>query len=165
VGVEVAQTPKKKRKKKPKDFPTQPRTAYNFFFRHRRAMLLGEDLPAEEDAASSEAFASSSPQCQTRRRRRNNPHRRISFADMGTLIGKEWNVVGSEERAIYQEQADRDKKRYFLEKQRYLQAQINNVGAEQEAQQGEPTLDEDNDDRKRAADEGRNCKERKGEED
>jgi hypothetical protein len=84
---------------------------------------------------------------------------------MGTLIGKARSLLGSEERAIYREQADRDKKRYFLEKQRYLEAQINNVGAEQEAQEGEPTLDEDNDERKRAADEGRNCKERKGKED
>jgi hypothetical protein len=159
--TDLPQKPKKTRKKKAKDFPKQPLTAYNFYFRHQRAKLLGEDLPAEEDAPSSEASASQHRA--KRRRSRQEPHRRISFADMGILIGKQWKALGDEDKTIYQAQAGRDQARYAAEKLRYLQTQNEKSGGDTDVKEGEgegeaPPVD---DDRKRPADERKDSNKRK----
>jgi hypothetical protein len=157
--ADLPRKPKRTRKKKGKGHPKQPLTAYNYFFQHQRAKLLEKELPA---AAEQEPTAS---QRNSRHGRpRSKPHGRISFAELGTLIGKQWNDLGDEDKAIYQTKADRDKQRYFLEKQRYLEANTaRSDGVEAEGET--PSSDEDNTNRKRAADGDRDPKKRKKGED
>jgi hypothetical protein len=110
--------------------PSLSRSTYNVFFKHQRVkLLLGEDLPTQGDASETSAAA----QWDVNRRRQNpKPHRRISFSQLGTLIGKQWSELSDEDKVVYKVEADRDKERYMAEKQRYLQAPTNKSAEEED---------------------------------
>jgi hypothetical protein len=98
-----------KRRKRDPYLPKQPLSAYNFFFKHERARMLGEDLPCIDGQSSS----STQP---PKKRSRCKPHRKVSFENMAKQIGKKWKELDTgTSRAIYQALADTDRGRYDME--------------------------------------------------
>jgi hypothetical protein len=98
-----------KRRTRDPNHPKQPLSAYNFFFKHERARMLGEDLPCIDGESSS----SIQP---PKKRSRITPHRKVTFENMAKQIGKKWKELDTgTSRAIYQALADTDRDRYDME--------------------------------------------------
>lgn len=103
--AEKLQEKKKRRKKKwkkPKDKPTRPLSAYNFFFQSQRSEMLGADAPSKELETLKKRV-----HCKT--------HGKIGFAEMARAIGAKWKALAPEERKVYEDQARKEKERYILE--------------------------------------------------
>lgn len=77
-------------RKKPKDAPRRPLSAYNYFFKDERVRIITEDLPGT-----------------------------IGFHNMTKTIGTRWKALSEEERASYKERASVDKVRYRNEMDEY----------------------------------------------
>ncbi|KAL3927145.1 MAG: hypothetical protein SGBAC_013200, partial [Bacillariaceae sp.] len=80
----------KKTRKKPKDRPKRPLSAYNIFFKEERARIL------EEVAAS----------------KGEDPQGKIGFQNLAKLIGKRWQELPANEMIYYKEKANTDMVRY-----------------------------------------------------
>jgi len=76
-----------RRKKKPKGMPKRPLSSYNWFFRHERKRTSEE-------------------------KEKNGGESKLSFEDMGKLVGKRWKSLSDEERKCYEEMAEQDTIRY-----------------------------------------------------
>jgi hypothetical protein len=95
-------TRRTKKWKRPKDKPSRPLSAYNFFFQSERALLLGADAPSDE-----EEMIKKRVHCKT--------HGKIGFADMARMIGGRWKALESKKRIVFEDQAKRAKDRYAAE--------------------------------------------------
>ena len=83
---------------------TRPMSAYNLFFKQERAKIVG----------TYETFGRTSEQ--EKKKRRKYPHNKISFAELGRIIGRRWKRLSKEERAVYEADAEADKKQFEAEK-------------------------------------------------
>ena len=94
---------KKKRRtkkwKRPKDKPTRPLSAYNFFFQSERALMLGTDAPSDEEEAIKKRV-----HCKT--------HGKIGFAEMARMIGGKWKALEHEKKKVFEQQAKKEKDCY-----------------------------------------------------
>lgn len=82
--------------------PKRPLSAYNLFFRHERAHILG--IPLEDQPHNK--FVSA------KKRRHVRVHGKISFSDLGKLIGQRWKNLESEQAQYYKDLAANEKKDY-----------------------------------------------------
>mmetsp|Transcript_5746 Transcript_5746/g.9066 ORF Transcript_5746/g.9066 Transcript_5746/m.9066 type:complete len:616 (+) Transcript_5746:71-1918(+) len=122
----------KKSRKKPKDRPKRPLSAYNIFFKEERNRIL-ESLPvnaAKEDdntnSNTSDGEQTSDPEnapVKRRRRKRKGPapHGKIGFESLAKLIGKRWQELEPDKMAIYKGKAEEDMQRYKKEMVLYKQ--------------------------------------------
>ena len=112
--VDDANAEKKKRRKKkwkkPKDKPNRPLSAYNLFFRHQRAVMLGPDAPTREEEKLKKRV-----HCKT--------HGKIGFAEMAKEIGSRWKTLDPDTKRFYEMQAQKEKQRYSAELAAWKQAQ------------------------------------------
>ena len=112
--VDDSTTEKKKRRKKkwkkPKDKPNRPLSAYNLFFRHQRAVMLGPDAPTREEEKLKKRV-----HCKT--------HGKIGFAEMAKEIGGRWKSLDPDTKRFYEMQAQKEKQRYAAELAAWKQAQ------------------------------------------
>lgn len=108
---DVSESPEKKKKrgrgrpkgsKLGKDFPKKNLTAYNLFFRDERQRLLAS-IEACSDESTSTAY---------KRKGRPDPHRKISFSELGKIIGQKWKNIPADTRAKYDEMALEEKRIY-----------------------------------------------------
>lgn len=86
--------------KKPRDMPTRPLSAYNFFFREQRAKILEE---REEEARATGV----------------QPDKSDLFAILGKTIAARWKTLDDEQRKKYKEMAADDMKRYRADMDQY----------------------------------------------
>uniref|UniRef100_A0A7S3LF74 HMG box domain-containing protein n=1 Tax=Amphora coffeiformis TaxID=265554 RepID=A0A7S3LF74_9STRA len=91
---------KARQSKKPRDMPTRPLSAYNFFFREQRAKILEE---REEEAT----------------RTGQAPDKSDLFAILGKTIAARWKAQDEDQRAKYKKMAQDDMKRYRVEMDQY----------------------------------------------
>jgi hypothetical protein len=101
--------------------PKRPLSAYNIFFSKERKILLGEDL------ASAHAITDQS------RRKHRKTHGKIGFAEMAKLVGQRWKKLDTTTKQGFEEQATREKARYFEHLEIWKKAQ------EEEDRTEEPT--------------------------
>lgn len=86
--------------KKPRDMPTRPLSAYNFFFREQRGKILEE---REAEAAAKGVM----------------PDKSDLFAILGKTIAARWKSQSDEQRAKYKKLAQEDMKRYRADMDTY----------------------------------------------
>jgi hypothetical protein len=104
VALKMGEKKKRRKKKwkKPKDKPSRPLSAYNLFFQHERAIMLGKDAPTDADEEMKKRV-----HCKT--------HGKIGFADMARSIGSKWKSMDAEAKKMYETQASAEKMRYTEE--------------------------------------------------
>jgi HMG (high mobility group) box len=109
---------KRPTKKKPKDKPKRPLSAYNFFFKEEREkilrVVLAEDITKVENDPDSEDYLSDDMLVRLRK-----PGGKVSFEEMGKLIGQRWKKIEPDRLAKYSELASEDTERYKKEMQTY----------------------------------------------
>jgi hypothetical protein len=109
----------KKSRKKPKDRPKRPLSAYNIFFKEERNRIL-ESLPVQPPKTedSVESFVDGEGGQKKRRKRKRKgpaPHGKIGFESLAKLIGKRWQELDEAEMSIYKGKAEEDMQRYKRE--------------------------------------------------
>jgi len=125
--VKASDSPKKEKissavkrptKKKPKDKPKRPLSAYNFFFKEEREkilkVVLAEDPskiqtnPEADDYLDEAAIG-----------RLKKEGGKVSFEEMGKIIGQRWKNIDPDRLSTYSEMASEDTERYKTEMQAY----------------------------------------------
>jgi hypothetical protein len=92
----------KKNRKKPKDRPKRPLSAYNVFFKEERARILEE--------------VEQSPM----------PNGKIGFQNLAKMIGKRWHELDPDSMKSYKKKAETDMVRYKQEMFAYAATQQQN---------------------------------------
>jgi hypothetical protein len=113
-----------RRNKKPLDMPKRPLSAYNFFFREQREVILDERDREEEAAEASGINASSATG-------------RSLFESMGKDIASRWKTLSEQGHEKYTKLAEEDTDRYKTEMADYSNTQkaILRLAIEKESQQ------------------------------
>jgi hypothetical protein len=116
--AKMATAIKRPTKKKPKDKPKRPLSAYNFFFKEEREKILKvvqaedpekcENDPKGEDFLDEEALG-----------RLRKEGGKVSFEEMGKLIGYRWKNINPDRLSRFAELAAEDTERYKKEMQAY----------------------------------------------
>jgi len=114
----VSSAVKRPTKKKPKDKPKRPLSAYNFFFKEEREkilkVVLAEDPskiqtnPEADDYLDEAAIG-----------RLKKEGGKVSFEEMGKIIGQRWKNIDPDRLSTYSEMASEDTERYKNEMQAY----------------------------------------------
>ncbi|CAJ1969110.1 unnamed protein product [Cylindrotheca closterium] len=114
----VSSATKRPTKKKPKDKPKRPLSAYNFFFKEEREkilkVVLAEDPsklqsnPEDVDYLDEAAIG-----------RLKKEGGKVSFEEMGKIIGMRWKNIDPDRLSTYSEMASEDTERYKTEMQAY----------------------------------------------
>jgi hypothetical protein len=133
-GEKSADWPKKEtrgRKKRARDMPKRPLSAYNLFFKQERQRILKSqpvgmkespvagigakaDVIAapsvqtavnEDQSGSAYSVDNSASDSAPKRKNRAIPHRRIGFESLAKVIGKRWKSLSEPENALYQAEA------------------------------------------------------------
>jgi len=105
---------KRPAKKKPKDKPKRPLSAYNFFFKEEREkilkIVLAEDPEKVENDPESEDYLS--PERVGKLRKEGG---KVSFEEMGKLIGQRWKNIDPDRLSKFSDLANDDTDRYKKE--------------------------------------------------
>ena len=92
----------------------RPRTAYNFFYRYQRDLILNEKSRLISDNDDEKLFETYNDEC-----RRKRPHRKthglISLQQLTKTVAKKWKEVSPETRNKFKRLAEEDKVRYTQE--------------------------------------------------
>jgi len=131
---EKKKTPRKKHKDKPK----RPLSAYNIFFKEERKRIL-ESIPSKgeegEDAKEEESEENVEIDEKTgKKKRKKTPHGKIGFENLAKIIGQRWQELKEDKIAYYKDLAAQDMKRYKEQMEIFLTKQE----AEKKRKNGEP---------------------------
>jgi hypothetical protein len=106
----------KKIRKKPKDKPKRPLSAYNIFFKEERSRILSV-LPEGEETKETEGGGSGKG---GGRKRKQKPHGKIGFESLAKIIGQRWQELRADQVSYYKQKAQQDTLRYKHEMEAYL---------------------------------------------
>jgi len=108
-------------KRKAKDKPKRPLSAYNFFFKEEREKIVSVVL--NEDPSSEEVQKSDLTPEEISKLRKDTG--KVNFEEMGKLIGSRWRVISQdpERKQKYEELAEGDTARYKDEMEKYNKKQ------------------------------------------
>jgi len=109
---------KRPTKKKPKDKPKRPLSAYNYFFKEEREKILRVVLADDSDKNENDPESDDYINGETVGRLRKDGGK-VSFEEMGKLIGQRWKNIDPDRLAKYSEMAGEDTERYKKEMQSY----------------------------------------------
>jgi len=105
----------KKVRRKPKDKPKRPLSAYNIFFKEERGRIL-EKIPDSEKNGGLTSDGKA-------RKRKKRPHGKIGFENLAKVIGQRWQELTPEQVEYYKKKAEEDMKRYKDQMEVYLAKQ------------------------------------------
>lgn len=103
---------KKNVRKKHKDKPKRPLSAYNLFFKDERKKIL-ESIPAKPDDNDDELDAEG-------KKRKKPPHGKIGFENLAKIIGQRWQKLEPDRIEHYKKLAGKDMKRYKEQMEAFL---------------------------------------------
>jgi len=109
---------KRPTKKKPKDKPKRPLSAYNFFFKEEREKILKVVLSEDPSKVQTDPDAEDFLNEETIGRLKKEGGK-VSFEEMGKIIGQRWKNIDPDRLAKYSEMASEDTERYKTEMQSY----------------------------------------------
>jgi hypothetical protein len=112
----------RKGRKKPKDHPRRPLSAYNVFFKEERQRILN-DIPDASAEVKQTGIKT--------RKRKKNAHGKIGFENLAKAIGQKWQSLTQEEIHYYKAQAEVDQKRYRDEMEVYNSSKKKSVNCEE----------------------------------
>lgn len=114
----VATAVKRPTKKKPKDKPKRPLSAYNFFFKEEREkiikVVLAEDPSKVQTDPEAHDFLDEAAIGRLKKE-----GGKVSFEEMGKIIGQRWKNIDPDRLSTYSEMASEDTERYKTEMQAY----------------------------------------------
>jgi len=125
--------PKRAKRKRPKNKPKRPLSAYNYFFKEERARILrialkqgsdDENVPSSNDYVDDETIA----KLQTE-------DGKISFEEMGRLVGVRWKNISPDRLEMYKGFAAEDATRYKTEMANYTTQEEARTHKERQAMQ------------------------------
>jgi hypothetical protein len=143
---EEASTKKKVVRRKPKDRPKRPLSAYNIFFKEERKKILSEipDEDAAEGADEEDSAAGDKAAGPAGTKRKKSPHGKIGFESLAKTIGSRWKSLEGEQAAYYKFKAAEDMGRYKKEMEVFLAKQADKKKAEEEqSDEGAPVKSEE----------------------
>ena len=108
-------------RKKPKDKPKRPLSAYNYFFKEEREKilkLLEGDKEVENDP-STDDYISEAELEKLRKNDKDGTHKSPKFEELGKLIGTRWKALPPDRLTRYSELASEDTERYRKEMTAY----------------------------------------------
>jgi len=103
-------------KKKAKDKPKRPLSAYNFFFKEERAKINAIAHNEEGCAEFKEKDPELADEILSKLRKEDG---KVSFESMGKVIGRRWKVASQERKDYCNKLAERDTERYKQEMDKY----------------------------------------------
>lgn len=109
---------KRPTKKKPKDKPKRPLSAYNYFFKEERQKILKVVLAEEPDKVENDPKSEDYIDDATFGRLKKEGNK-VSFDEMGKIIGQRWKNIDPDRLAKYSELASEDAERYKKEMKSY----------------------------------------------
>lgn len=107
--------PAPKRKRKAKDKPKRPLSAYNIFFQEERNRIL-ESIPDKDKKTNENESEGPAAKKNPKKKR---PHGKIDFEGLAKQIGQKWKNIGSEELERCKKLAAKDTERYEEEMKEY----------------------------------------------
>jgi len=109
---------KRPTKKKPKDKPKRPLSAYNFFFKEEREKII-KVVNAEDPSAVKQDPEDDGCLDEETIGRLKKEGGKVSFEEMGKIIGQRWKNIDPDRLQKYSELASEDTERYKGEMQEY----------------------------------------------
>eukprot|EP00934_Nitzschia_sp_Nitz4_P002352 Nitzschia sp. Nitz4//scaffold114_size70088//12433//13553//NITZ4_005970-RA/size70088-processed-gene-0.36-mRNA-1//-1//CDS//3329533402//2352//frame0 len=109
---------KRPTKKKPKDKPKRPLSAYNFFFKEEREKILKVVLADDPSTVQTDPEADDFL-TEDMLGRLKKDGGKVSFEEMGKIIGQRWKNIDPDRLSKYSELASEDTERYKTEMQAY----------------------------------------------
>ena len=113
----------KKARKKPKDKPKRPLSAYNVFFKEERTRIL-QELPEQSEEDNKEGGDTteegSKPEEEGSNKNKKRAHGKIGFESLAKVIGKRWKDLPEDKSKYYKEKANKDMVRYKKEMEAYV---------------------------------------------
>lgn len=145
-----AEEKKKTVRKKHKDKPKRPLSAYNLFFKDERANIL-QAIPAkgdegeEEEDKKEEGEEQDDDDRKKGRKRKKAPHGKIGFESLAKTIGERWQKLEPERLEHYKELAAEDMKRYKEQMEVFLTKLENEKKKKVDPGQGGAAAEEEDD--------------------
>jgi len=109
---------KRPTKKKPKDKPKRPLSAYNFFFKEEREKILKVVLAEDPEKVENDPEDGDYLDENALKRLRKEGGK-VSFEEMGKIIGQRWKNIDPDRLVKFQELATEDTERYKKEMTAY----------------------------------------------
>lgn len=111
-----------------KNKPKRPLTPYNYFFKDERKVIL-----AEREEISPDKVHAIEKSDWHKRKGRTKPHGKISFHELGRMIGERWAALNPTRVAFYEAKARADRERYDRELKEYAVVELRDLDAQQAA--------------------------------
>ena len=135
LGGMALSNKKEKRKiprKKSKDKPKRPLSAYNIFFKEERSRILDK-----KNAKAAAAAAKNCDDSSTTKSSSKSGKAKVGFENLAKMIGQRWQNLTSDQVEYYKKEADKDMVRYKKEMEIYSEKQKNKAQQKEEEEEDE----------------------------
>jgi len=141
---------KKVVRKKPKDKPKRPLSAYNIFFKEERARILAA-IPSGGEADGADKSDEGGEKGSKKKKK--VPHGKIGFESLAKVIGQRWQELEPEKAEYYKAKAAEDMKRYKDEMEVFLTKQAEKKRAAESKREEQQDREEEGSEKRKSPEE------------